>query len=60
MKRGRSVEKDIGRTLHVYNQAAGGDNFEAMLELGKEMAEGRDGTEQDVGRAAELHSRAID
>ncbi len=26
-----------------------GENFEAMLELGKEMAEGRDGIEQDVG-----------
>ncbi len=26
-----------------------GEIFEAMLELGKEMAEGRDGIEQDVG-----------
>ncbi len=27
----------------------GGENFEAMLELGKETAEGGDGIEQDVG-----------
>ncbi len=38
----------------------GGENFEAMLELGKVIAEGGDGIEQDVLRGAELHSRAID
>ncbi len=27
----------------------GGESFKAMLELGKEVAEGRDGIEQDVG-----------
>ncbi len=34
----------------MYNRAVGGDHFEAMLELGKEVAEGRDGIEMGSSR----------
>ncbi len=52
-KGGERAEKYIGHALDLYNQAVGGENFEVMFELGKELAEGRDGIEKDVGRAAE-------
>ncbi len=48
------------RALHLYNRAVGDSNFQAMFELGKELAGEKDGIEKDAGRAAELHSRAID
>ncbi len=59
MRRGKSVEKDIGRALNLYNRAVGGDNFEEIFEFGKYRVEGREWIEEGFGRAAELRTRAI-